>query len=133
MINGLNVVDATKPVIINISDRDVASGDKKSPDGCAAAKCAVRTIANCTDARIHLSRCYLRIGNRYYRYLTSPSLKLEIVAFDRGGKFMAGEYVLNAPPKSQRKGYKRPGGKVKTQGRRRRRLHVTQDVRDHIS
>ena len=37
-INGKKVVDATKPVKITITPKDIAKGDNKNPSGCAAAR-----------------------------------------------------------------------------------------------
>jgi hypothetical protein len=93
-INGKRVVDATKPVTISITARDVANGDNKNPSGCAAARAAKHSIEDCISARVHIGRVYIEQEKKWVRYNTPDSLKQEIIAFDRGGSFAPGEYVL---------------------------------------
>jgi hypothetical protein len=83
-------------------------------------------------ARVHVARTYLKIGNKWLRCITPESLRSEIVAFDRGGKFEPGEFELKAIPDSMRLGVahsvREPGhdrpGKTK-------RVHRTINVRAH--
>lgn len=106
-IAGLKVVDATKPLKITISKADVAKGDTKDPGACAAARAAVRS-GECTEARVHIGRTYLKVKTpsgraAWRRYLTPKSLRTEIVAFDRGATFAPGEYTLVPLPPATRK------------------------------
>ena len=93
-IAGKRVVNATKPVTITITPRDVASGDNKNPSACAAAKAAKHSIEECISARVHIGRVYIEQDKKWVRYNTPDSLKQEIIAFDRGGTFAPGEYIL---------------------------------------
>lgn len=93
-INGKRVVDARKPVTINITPRDVATGDNKNPSGCAAARAARHSIPECISARVHVGRVYIEQKDKWVKYRTPASLRTEIVAFDRGGSFSPGEYTL---------------------------------------
>lgn len=133
-INGLPIHDATKTIEIHITPRDILHAKRKQPASCAAAKCAVRTIDHVSDARIHLHCAYLLIGNTWRRYRTSLALRTELIAFDRGGKFMPGLYLLGAVPLSQRANRKSGSSKNKNRpGKSPRRLtvHYATDVRPH--
>ena len=93
-IAGKKVVDARKPVTINITPRDVATGDNKNPSACAAARAARHSIPECISARVHIGRVYIEQKDKWVRFNTPDSLRAEIIAFDRGGSFQPGEYVL---------------------------------------
>ncbi len=120
-INGKKVVDATKPLHISISKRDATLGKTKDPANCAAARAIVRTIADVKGARVHLGRTYIEYPDKWVRYKTPPSLKTEIVSFDRGAKaeYTEGDYTLYAPTPSDRLG-NRPKPAGKTSGGKRR-------------
>jgi hypothetical protein len=96
-IAGKKVVDAKKPAKILITKRDVVVGDNKNPSSCAAAIAAKRDVPECLSARVHIGRVYIEHKDKWVRYLTPDALRTEIVAFDRGGSFQPGEYVLKAP------------------------------------
>ena len=93
-IAGKKVVDARKPVTINSTPRDVATGDNKNPSACAAARAARHSIPECISARVHIGRVYIEQKDKWVRFNTPDSLRAEIIAFDRGGSFQPGEYVL---------------------------------------
>ena len=95
-ISGLRVVDAKRDQTIRITNRDVKKGGVKDPATCAAALACRRDLQS-AEAQVHIGRTYVKQGRKWVRYVTPASLKYEIVAFDRGGKFEPGEYVLLAP------------------------------------
>jgi hypothetical protein len=78
MIDGKPVVDADKPVTVHITSED------------------------CDESRVHLGCTYLRFGNKWLRYATPPSLKAEIISFDRGGGFYPGDFRLHPMPAALR-------------------------------
>lgn len=131
-IDGKTIKNATKPVTIHITGKDATKGATKAPTSCAAALACVREIPKCTEARIHISTAYLKIGGQWVRYKTSQPLRTEIIGFDRGAKFTPGEYRLTPVSASHRAGYgKRQGSnkdKKKT-GKKRAKYHVTTGVR----
>lgn len=129
-INGVNVVDASKKIVLHISPRDVAKGDNKNPSACAAAQACLRQL-HADDARVHIGRTYLKIDNKWVRYRTSKALRSEIVAFDRGGKFMPGEYTLEPMPPSDRLGRKKEKGPKLQKRGPRRRYHIVAGIREH--
>lgn len=101
MIDGKPVVDADKPVTVHITPEDCARGSKKDPEKCAAAL-ALKRVTACDESRVHLGCTYLRFGNKWFRYATPPSLKAEIISFDRGGGFYPGDFRLHPMPASLR-------------------------------
>lgn len=137
-IKGRKVVDATKPLVVTIQPRDISKGKDKRPEACAAAKAAVRGIPNCVEARVHLSRVYIKRRDRdvWERYNTGGALRSEIMAFDRGGRFEPGEYTLTPLAPSQRTG-KKSGtetnrNRKSPSKRARKHLHVAQGVRHRM-
>lgn len=96
-IAGKKVVDAKRPAKIIVTKRDTEVGDNKNPSGCAAALAAKRDIPECLSSRVHIGRVYIEHKDKWVRYMTPRSLRTEIVAFDRGGSFEPGEYVLKPP------------------------------------
>lgn len=100
-INGLPIVNAKRPIVLKVTARDIAQADRKEPADCAMAR-ACRRGLGVAEARIHLGRVYLRQrgGKQWTRYVTPQALRYEIVAFDHGGRFEPGEYVLNPLPPS---------------------------------
>ncbi len=100
-INGKRVVDAKKPVVINITPRDIATGDNKNPSQCAVARAARHSIEDCISARVHIGRVYIEQKDKWVRYNTSDALRAEIIAFDRGGQFEPGNYPLRPISKAE--------------------------------
>ena len=131
-IDGLPVVDAKKPVTLQVTKRDISHADVKDPANCAAARACTRQLG--TEARIHLSRVYLKQARprRWDRYVTPPQLRNELIAFDRGGTFAPGAFVLWVPQPTQQLGARpgRPSGNT-AHPKRRRGYHRVTDVRVH--
>lgn len=100
-IHGKPVVDADKPVTVHITSDDCARGSKKDPERCAVAL-ALKRVTHCAQSRVHLGCTYLRFGNKWLRYATPPSLKAEIISFDRGGGFYPGDFRLHPMPAALR-------------------------------
>lgn len=95
-IDGKPVIDAKRRVVIEVSRADISSAKSKDPSGCAVAKACLRQVPKCTSVRIYKSRAYLKMGDKWLRYHTPEAMRLEIVAFDRGGanQFLPGVYTL---------------------------------------
>jgi hypothetical protein len=134
-IDGLPVTDATKPITLKITNTDVRMSHVKQPGACAAAKCCMRQMG-VKAARVHVGRSYLLIGNKWLRYITTPQLRQEIIAFDRGGTFEPGDYTLNPIPawekknRGKRMGSDAPGARDKgRKPKKRRTYHKVKAVR----
>lgn len=144
-IGGGDVADAKEPLPVKITKNDVRLGAMKSAKACAAAQALCRQNGF-TEARVHAARTYVkRPDGKWLRYVTPPSLRAEIVAFDRGGTFEPGEYsLLPVQPsqtigaRSKRKGYDRGKGKEwrdargKDPNRPKRKNHVTTGIRSRF-
>jgi hypothetical protein len=137
-IEGTPVKDADEKIILHITKMDVRAGAKKNADSCAAAKALCREH-QCEAAKVHMSRAYIKKGGKWIRFEVSPALRAEVLAFDRGGAFEPGEYILNPPrPVSRLGADKRPNShrsgpdKRKnhmSKGKRKRPYHVATGVR----
>jgi hypothetical protein len=131
-INGTPVKDATKKIVLTITPQDVKSGAKKNANSCAAANALCRQ-EGCEAAKVHMSRAYIKKGKTWYRFAVPLALKNEVLAFDRGGTFEPGEYVLTPLQPSVRLGADKRDrplphqskGKIK----RKRPYHVVSGVR----
>ena len=132
LIDGLPIFNATRPVIIHITEGDINKATKKETNSCAVAKACIREL-HAKEVRVHLTRVYIRSNTmNWVRYLTPARLKSEIIAFDRGGKFVPGEFKLPKPPANYASG-KQTGSKtnqnIKGKKGKHRAYHVTRDVR----
>lgn len=133
-IDGLPVKNLTKPITLEISEQDCQRGNAKQPGSCAAALAIVREYPNCTEAKVHLGRVFIRIGQRHWlRGKTSGALRTEIAAFDKGGNFDPGSYRILPLCPSELDNLKHSGSKSKPAKKGKsavkRHLHFTKNVR----
>lgn len=142
-INGVDVKDGEEKVIVVITKSDVRMGSLKNAKSCAAAVALCRHTG-CDAARVHLARTYIKKDGSWRRYATPPALRNEIIAFDRGGKFEPGEYVLgpvqpivrfgNPERRSYMKKYEKRKRLAKhPQKGKRSKPHVVSGVRERMS
>lgn len=88
------MVDATRPVRVDITPEDCVKGTKKAPNKCAMARAFEREY---DGAIISKSVAYLIRGTKATRYTTPQSVAREIVSFDRHQDFAPGRYSLRPP------------------------------------
>jgi hypothetical protein len=126
--DNLPVIDAKHPIKIVVNARDVSNADNKNPADCVLARACRRNL-DVPEVRIHLSRAYVRANKgNWTRYIVPQSARSEIIAFDRGGKFETGEFVLTPPTKSTRLG--QPSRKSGPSGTKKRRsMRIIKNVR----
>ena len=133
-IEGIPVVDATKPVVLHIGALDIPKAKAKSPSTCVAARACMRDL-NAEKVRVHLSRIFVKLpGKRaWVRFATPAALRAEIIAFDRGGKFVPGDYKLTPLPVSKGHDYHKKSTKERTMRKtgKKRAYHVTENVREN--
>lgn len=142
-IAGKKVVNGTRKVKLHISAADTKA-KKGDPQNCAAARAILRQVPNCVAARVHVGRVYLlKKDGLWHRYKTPDALRTEVVAFDRGGRFVPGDYELIPVSPSDDRSYRRERYKgadyPRTDTNRStpgnpptkapRKFHVTQGVR----
>ena len=126
-IDGVAVEDAKRPIKIVVGADDIKGASKQKPNNCAVARaCYHHHLAD--EVRVHLSRVYLKRGKgQWVRYLTPRDMRSEIVAFDRGGSFQPGEFILKPIPHKMKLG-KRTGTSTNENSKKRktkRRQHRT--------
>lgn len=137
-IDGIPILDAKYSITLHITKSDCSNSDPKHPESCAAAR-SIRRVLKPIDCRVHLGRIYIRQNKgNWLRYNTPPALRNEIIAFDRGGVFSPGEYVIKPLPPSQLATLgKRQGGEPKFKQARnnpnrkkRKSPHIVKNVRN---
>lgn len=129
----IKVSDAKKAVNVEVSRRDINSSTVRSHKACAMAVACKRKF-KADGVIISVNRAYLIKGNKATRFVVSPSIAREVVAFDRGGAFEVGEYKLNAVPKRERLGVRQHGSPNGSQGpsnggMKKRFVHRTEGIR----
>lgn len=127
------IVDAKKPVYLELSKGDIKKAITKDPSHCAFAVCAVRML-HADEALIYRTRAYLRFGAQWVRYAVPSTTAVELLIFDRGGKVEGGKYRLISPSPSNKLGlYRgekdRKKKKVSKVTRKPRMIHKTKNVR----
>lgn len=137
-INGVKVKDASEPLTFTVMKADVTRGAAKKSSSCAAARALCRE-GHCEEARVHVSRAYIKKEGGWLRFGVAPTMRNEIIAFDRGGEFAPGTYTLapvqptvrlDAPSRKARGIPQRKTGKFPQRGRRTKRTyHVVSGVR----
>lgn len=132
MIDGKPVANASMALRLNVTEDDIKNGAPLNPYACAIARAAKRQ-PGIVAAKVHLSCLYLlgKRGKEWLRYRVPEYATREIVAYDRGGKFVPGEIDLQ--PISTRELVRRVdrirGSEPKKRSRRPRPRHITQNVR----
>lgn len=113
-INGLPVIDANRPLIINITEKDIKVSKIGDEKHCAAATAICRQEKT-SDVIVHASRAYVKSKNQkfYLRYMVPICLNIQTKVFDKRGKMDAGDYMLYAPQPSQKSSVPRPSAKRK--------------------
>lgn len=133
-----SVIDSFKPILVEVTQKDVNMAEVKSHLTCALAV-ACRRWFHADAALVSKTVAYVVQGLKATRFKLGPSIQQEIVAFDRKAPFKAGVYQLSPPSPSNRLGLQRSsnpnrGSKngVKL-GKSKRFIHYTEDVRTALS
>lgn len=100
--NVTKLKEASSPLDIEVTTRDVKSAKRLAGDQCAIANAVCRQ-EKADGAVIGLSYSYVIRGNTATKYMTSTTAGREITSFDRNHDFHAGEYRLSALPPSQKR------------------------------
>jgi hypothetical protein len=129
---GLPVADAKKDLILHITENDIRGGKRSDNDFCAAANALCRQ-EGFKAARIFKTMTYVyNDDGSVTRYVTPDSLYLEIMVYDRGGRFIPGDHRLKAPRGVMRLGSRdKPKGKGGKTGKLPRAVHnIINNVRE---
>ena len=126
--------DATKPLMLEVTNVDSDNADVKTHKTCALAVCAKRTT-RADGVIVGLTRSYIVHGEVATRYDNGNAIGRELTAFDRKAGFANGTYQLGVITESRRFGVprkKRPMSPRTGNKDRRRFRHVTSGVRTVI-
>lgn len=131
----LEVVDAKRPVRIEVTEQDATKKGIKNHESCAMAVACKRKF-NLDGVVISRSTAYLVKGRKARRFKLSPSVSREIVSFDRGAGFAPGNYHLTTFPETQRLGSRREtstDGNGTGNGFPKNFRHVTTGIRTSLA
>jgi len=131
-IDGEPVANGMTRLRVTVSKHDIEHGQPMNPNACAIARACLRQVKNVVAAKVHKGRLYLKFeGQARWRRWTVPEYATrEIVAFDRGGRFVPQEIDFSPPPVHVLARY-RPAKRVRSGPKRRRmKMHRTLEVRD---
>jgi hypothetical protein len=122
------IVEAKKPIQIEVTARDCRNGKSGKASSCAMARACEREF---DGAIIAMSTAYIIKGDVATRYKVPQSVAREIVSFDRSHKFEPGTYSLVKSGfklgDKQSTTSKLP--KAKQYGKQKRRNHKTAGIR----
>jgi hypothetical protein len=123
------VKDADTAVAVEVTASDNRQGATKDPEDCAMARACKREYG-LDGVIISLSKAYLVKGDTAIRYEVPPSLRSEVVSFDRNKTFEPGVYSLS-PVSAEHRFGKNLGGphKAKNPARKGFTRHITTNVR----
>ena len=91
-----HVEDAKCTARIEVTNRDMSTALRKTHKTCAMAIACKRKM-DLDGVIISVHTAYLVKGNRAVRYELPQRVAREIISFDRGAKFYAGDYELKVP------------------------------------
>jgi hypothetical protein len=134
-IDGVPVANGMTRLRVNVTKQDIEKGQPMNPNACAMARACMREVKNVVAAKVHKGRLYLKFeGQERWRRWTVPEYATrEIVAFDRGGRFLPQQIDFSPPPAYVLPRYrKEPKRRVSNKGVRmiKRLIHHTLEVRD---
>lgn len=123
--NVTEAVDSDRHVDVVVEKRDAREGTKRDPNECAMAR-AIKREYQADGAIIGMSYSYIIKKNKAIRFKAPASVRTEIVSFDRGHDFEAGEYSLSPIGEHNRLGttyYKRAKEEHDRVGKIRKVVH----------
>jgi hypothetical protein len=124
--------DARRDLVLHITEGDIKGSKRKDNDACAAATALCRQ-EHFKEAKVYKTKTYVKLKDgSWERYVTPKALYTEIMVFDRGGRFEAGEFILKAPKGIQKLGaHRKPTGSRLLTGKPSRAIHIVANVRDN--
>lgn len=124
-------VEATSPLIIEVTKEDVFNAKPENPNACAIA-CSVRR----TYGDVHVGRTRAMIlravkGQIFaFWYVLAKKAQKSVASFDDTGKFPPGTYKLLPPPPSQKLEAKRGDKRIrKSKNILKRKKTIKQNIR----
>ena len=123
------IADARANVKVEVTKHDATVATRKAHKICAMAVACKRKL-NLDGVLISMGTAYLVKGKKATRFHMTQRASREIVSFDRGSGFAAGEYELRRPGPSSRLGMRAgrtlsPSRNHESSGIRKRHLRTT--------
>lgn len=109
---GLEMADAEGPITLSLTAKDIKQSKTKDSRFCAFARAAKRQY-KCKQAYFFRQTAWLEYENKLVRYHLPSTVQREIVAFDRDGGMMPGQYKLTPHVPSSKLGKERKVPKTK--------------------
>lgn len=123
------LIDATAPVLVEVTTEDSQKGKPKDPALCVFARACYREL-KADGVMIGLTTAYVIKHKQAIRFKNPSSLQREIVVLDRGSKFAPGLYQISPCNPAARLGTYHGGGTHKTRGTGKSKFrHYTTGVR----
>jgi len=119
--HGLTLVDAKKPLHIEVKKCDTKAR-RQQPNDCAFARACKRGNKSISTVVFLRSMAYIEDGKHLWRWRLPSDVRNEIMAFDRGGRIQPGKYVLQPPT---------PGSTLKAMKRMNKRRKVGVQARSY--
>jgi len=132
-IDGELVANGMTRLRVDVTKQDIERGQPLDQNSCAIAVACIRQIKNVVAAKVHKGRLYLKFEGqaRWRRWFVPEYATREIVAFDRGGRFVPQQIDFDPPPVPVLARYRQTKTERLPRKRRKpRRIHRTLDVRD---
>lgn len=135
-IAGLPVVNATRALRLQVTEKDIAQGERLNPNSCAIAVAAVKRLKGVKRAKVHSTHIYLLMdgAKQWLRFDTTAAARREAFSFDRGGTFYPGEFDLQPPSVATviKRARKSSGPKAKrSKGSAPKQRYFVPGVREH--
>lgn len=129
----LNVVDATTPLVLKVTQKDIDQAVQRDAGECAIARCALRQ-KGIVDVRIGASRAFVDYDDRVERFVIDRETSQRLAVFDKDDYFAPGTYILQPPPPGKQIG-DRVGGASGSNTRRGRARNVdrAESLRGRVS
>jgi hypothetical protein len=128
------VHDADDDLLLEVNAQDSTEGKLKDHSHCAFARACQKKF-KARGVIVSINTVYVIQKEGATRYKLPESVSREIISFDRKGGFAEGEYMLKAPPKSNRLGarHERPDNRTGSHAGKRkgktRFMHLTTGIR----
>jgi hypothetical protein len=131
-IDGEPIANGMVRLRVEVTRADIEKGEPMNPNACAIARACIRQVKDVVAAKVHKGRLYLKFESqlRWKKWHVPEYATREIVAFDRGGRFVPQLIDFSPPPIAVLARY-RPAKAARTGKKRKRSTqHRTMDVRD---
>jgi hypothetical protein len=129
-LSDLPLKDAKRDLILTVKEADIKGAKRKDNDACAAANALCRQ-GHFKQAKVFKTTTYVQLRDgSWERFITPKALYMEIMIYDRGGRFEAGDFRLEAPKGIKRLGHHaKPRGSLGKTGKPSKTIHTIDNVR----